>query len=230
MKITIDFIKNRFNTFNRTYFENTLPEPTFKLVNVRTYMGQMGRREYIRGPFRGKVEYILKINTRFEMDEAAMEDIVLHEMIHYYIMVKGIRDTSSHGRVFRQWMTLLNQRFGRHISITSPAHNGMENTNQPQKAKPVCLCHLKDGEVGIMVPAFSRIHPLENLIRRTSEIVSTHWYVTEHPYFNRFPRSRTLKVYKIDTKEVLPLLADCQEIKALNKKNNKLFCISHGLV
>ena len=63
-------------------------------------------------------DFVLRINTRIDLPEYVMEDIILHEMIHYYIAVNQLRDTSSHGRLFRREMARINADGNRHITIS----------------------------------------------------------------------------------------------------------------
>ena len=62
--------------------------------------------------------FVLRINTRFDLPEELIQDTILHEMIHYYIAVNHLRDTSSHGRLFRQEMKRINNEANRHITIS----------------------------------------------------------------------------------------------------------------
>ena len=45
-------------------------------------------------------DFKLRINKRIDLPEQEIEDIIIHEMIHYHIAYNGIKDTSTHGRVF----------------------------------------------------------------------------------------------------------------------------------
>lgn len=56
--------------------------------------------------------------TGADLPEELVEDTILHEMIHYYIAFNQWRDTSTHGQLFRREMKRINEKGGRHISIS----------------------------------------------------------------------------------------------------------------
>ena len=56
--------------------------------------------------------------TGADLPEELVEDTILHEMIHYYIAFNHWSDTSTHGQLFRREMKRINEKGGRHISIS----------------------------------------------------------------------------------------------------------------
>lgn len=58
------------------------------------------------------------MNTRIELSEDEIEDTIIHEMIHYYIGYNQLEDTSAHGAIFQQVMNAINEKYGRHLSIS----------------------------------------------------------------------------------------------------------------
>ena len=84
-EITIPYIQKKFDDFNRQYFGNLLPPIPVKLSNAKTFLGKVCFRKE-RKLFSRKWHYsdfILSINTRIELPEEMVEDIILHEMVHY---------------------------------------------------------------------------------------------------------------------------------------------------
>jgi predicted SprT family Zn-dependent metalloprotease len=61
---------------------------------------------------------VLRINVKIDLPEEVVQDTILHEMIHYSIAVKQIRDTSAHGKLFRAEMARINAEGNRHIRIS----------------------------------------------------------------------------------------------------------------
>ncbi len=51
------------------------------------------------------------------MTDRQAKSVLLHEMIHYAIAYTGLRDTSSHGVVFRGMMDNLNRKYGWDIRV-----------------------------------------------------------------------------------------------------------------
>ncbi len=117
---TIPYIQSRFDEFNARFFAGALPPVPIKLSNARTFLGKLTftkRRKWLFGEWTYS-NFVLRINTRFDLPEQLIEDTILHEMIHYYIAVNQLRDTSTHGRLFRQEMKRINAEGNRHITIS----------------------------------------------------------------------------------------------------------------
>ena len=134
----------------------------------------------------------------------------IHEMIHYYIHFNGIKDTSAHGKVFRQMMNDINQRFGRNITIThkSTPEQKQQLANSRKSWHVVAVVKFHDGRSGIKVlPRIrQRIIAYRNGVLMSREIKSVDFYITNDPYFNAYPNSSALKVHILDTSEYEPHL------------------------
>ena len=120
MIATLPYIEEKYRAFNKEVFGGELPAVRLELSRARSFLGALvskRRRTWLFGPIE-HYDYRLRISTRFDLPETTLEDILLHEMIHYYIAVKNIRDTSAHGHAFRDLMKQINREYGRHISIT----------------------------------------------------------------------------------------------------------------
>lgn len=202
MVITIDFLKDCFDTFNRLCFDSSLPVPHFRLSNVRTYLGQMRKKVTEKRWFRKTTEYTLTLNTRYPLEEHEAEDIVLHEMIHYYIMLNGLRDSCAHGKIFRSMMEQINRQYGRHICISDKRHRNTETDTGKQCSHILCIVTLLSGKQGIIIPPHTRIHDFHRQLRHLQGIADAQWYESEDPYFNRFPHPRTIKIYQISTDDL----------------------------
>ena len=110
--------------WNSLCFGGELPEIEVKLSRAKSYLGRfelkyptvrfLGRR--IRVPF-SNPSSIIRISTAFNLSEDQQDDVILHEMIHYWLYFKGLQDRRPHGPHFRAKMKELNTRFGRHLVI-----------------------------------------------------------------------------------------------------------------
>ncbi len=105
MKATIPYIEQKFEEFNRQIFGGKLPRIPVQLSHAKTFLGQCVYKK--RRKLLGRTElydFQLRINARIDLPERELEDIIIHEMIHYYIGYHQLKDTSAHGRLFRQLM------------------------------------------------------------------------------------------------------------------------------
>ena len=113
MKATLPFLYTRFAHFNATIFGNRLPPVEIQLSRATSFLGACTyrRKRGLLGVTK-KYDFRIRISTASDMSEAELEDVLIHEMIHYYIGVEGIKDTGTHGAVFRKWADDINRRHG----------------------------------------------------------------------------------------------------------------------
>lgn len=249
MVATSDFVKEKFDFFNGLCFEGALPAIPVVMVKARTFLGKV---EYVynRGFF-GRItgcrDFRMKISVSFDLEEAVLEDVILHEMIHYYIALNRIKDSSAHGHVFREMMDSINEKYGRNITVRHRADQTLRPVQGPQASGPdagldggpvavpaagsvcgpvavpaavpvcgptsepaeaparqnyVCVSTFRDGKLGVTVCSASKIQYLKRVLPRYFSLEKMEWYTSRDPFFNRFPRARTPKIYKITRAEL----------------------------
>lgn len=212
MTATLPFIQEAFDRFNKLCFEGSLPPIPVKLVKARTFLGKVtytGKRS-IFGNVARYENYCLRISTSFDLTQRELEDVVIHEMIHYFIAVNGIRDTSAHGEVFRKMMRTLNENFGRNICVR---HHGCEGAMpQPRdtqiRANWLCVTQLIDGNWGITSCAKTKVFEIHRGLPKYYRLKSLEWYGSLDPFFNRYPRSIKPRIYKISRADLDEHLKD----------------------
>ena len=203
MKATIPYVEKKFEEFNQLMFDGKLPKLPIELSDAKTFLGMCVYKK--KRTLLGKTvcyDFKLRINTRIDLAEAEVEDIIIHEMIHYYIGLNKIVDTSAHGCVFRQLMNEINERFGRHIKISHKLSKEEKEQlyGTKQRWRIVAFVTFKDGRTGIKVlpRIVPRIVNYYNVVGRESSVVSIALYATNHPFFNRYPSSSAFRVHYID--------------------------------
>lgn len=215
MKATIPYIEKKFEEFNRLMFDGRLPKLPVELSDAKTFLGICVYKK--RRTLLGKTvcyDFKLRINTRIDLDEAEVEDIIIHEMIHYYIGYHGIVDTSAHGRVFREMMKGINERFGRHIKVSHrPTQEQKEQLcGNRRRWRMVAFVVFKDGRTGIKVlpRIVEKVVNYYNVMDRESCIERIEMYMTDGVFFNRYPSSSALRVHYIDRAEAERHLAGAE--------------------
>lgn len=105
MKVTLDIIRKKFDLFNDTYFGSELPEIEFKLTKEKRRFGfyEYARRYDAQYCRYYEVPVRIGISTYYDMPEKSLDETLIHEMIHYYISFKRIKDNAQHGRVFMMY-------------------------------------------------------------------------------------------------------------------------------
>lgn len=221
MRPTQEYIERRFHEFNQQYFSGQLPTVPVRLTSARTYLGQLGfkRKQTLFGGVK-TYDYVLRISTHTDLPEQEVEDTLLHEMIHLYIASKQLKDTSPHGRLFRQLMGDLNRRYGRHITISHRRTATEQEQDTQRRLHLLCVSTFDSGERGITIAAKSRVFQLWDMMPTFPHVVETHWYATYNPFFNRYPRTLTPKIYRISPDDLAVYLKDAHPIC---RKGSKLF-------
>ena len=157
---TIEYVQQKFREFNVTMFDGRLPEPPISITNAKTYLGVCAFRKHRK--WHGRLEYSdfkIRISRRFDLPQNEIDDTIIHEMIHYYIGLFSPADMPGHSPLFRKMMADINERFGRHISVShrlSKEQQEQAIDNRPKK-HVVASVVLKDGRTGIkVIPCMER--------------------------------------------------------------------------
>ena len=222
MKATILYIEKKFEEFNHLMFDGKLPMLPIELSDAKTFLGLcVYKRKRMSWGKMVCYDFKLRINTRIDLPETEVEDIIIHEMIHYYIGYNKIVDTSAHGRVFRQLMNTINERYGRHIRISHKLTNEEKEQlyGTKKRWRVVALVAFKDGQTGIKVlPRMaSKVQHYYQVVSRESSVVSVELYMTNNFFFNRYPSSSALRVHYIDRAEAERQLEGAEKLEPIRK-------------
>ena len=190
MTATIPFIEEKAAQFNSLCFAGILPPIPVKLVKARTFVG--------KATFRGRTDFVLRVSTLFDLSEEEWEDVVIHELIHFYVAFQEIRDSSAHGREFRRIMATINETFSRHVTVR---HKGAPPKTEIRENN-VCVSLLGDDRWGVTICSDAMKPRLDRQLPRYYRLQKMTWYRSADPFFNRYPRSRTPKIYKISLRDL----------------------------
>ena len=209
MKPTVEYIQTHFDAYNRQFFGGQLPTLPIKLSHAKGFLGKVTfvrKRQGLFGGYRNE-DFVLRINVRIDLPEEVVQDTILHEMIHYYIAVNQLRDTSTHGRLFRAEMARINEQGHRHITISHRLNEEQRAQARIHKVRAVAIVHFSDGKTGVkVVPKQEKhIRYWHRMAQRRFSIDSIEWHMTDDPYFAQFPSSIAMKIFLVKPEE-LPLL------------------------
>ena len=206
---TLDYIQSRFEEYNARYFGGALPPIPIKLSHAKGFLGKVTFVRRKQGLFSGyrNEDFVLRINTRIDLPEELIEDTILHEMIHYYIAYNQLRDTSTHGRLFRQEMNRINAEGNRHISISHRLTDAQRTQATLHKSRVIAVVHFSDGKTGIKIVPKQEKHIIywNKTAKRRFAVSSIDWYLSDNDFFAQFPSSIAMKVYLIPDPQALPL-------------------------
>ena len=186
-------LTTKFNKYNDLIFSSKLPIPRLKWARGKTRLGQMAckrKRSWGRTPF---YDYTISVSNYNKLTTEEIDDVLIHEMIHYSIAYTGLKDTSAHGVIFRGMMDKINRSFGRHITISVRTRNLQARSAQQPKDYLILALKTKDGKY-----FFSSVNPsaagkLAISLARAREIAHYAWYQSQDEYFRSMPRVRSLR-------------------------------------
>lgn len=227
MKADRQYIEKKFEEFNRQMFAGKLPPIPIELSNAKTFLGQCVFK--IRRTLFGKTEkydFRLRINTRIDLPEQDVEDTIIHEMIHYYIGVNQLKDTSAHGQIFRQIMDAINVKYGRHLTISHRMTKEQREQayDKRQRWHVVAVVEFKNGKTAIKVlpRILQRILNYYNKIGADNRVAGIKLYMSKDIFFNRFPNSGALNATYVDGKELQEHLSDALKLLCDGKQVRKI--------
>lgn len=64
------------------------------------------------------VDYIILYQQYSDLSVQEIDDTLVHEMIHQYIYQNDIHDTSTHGKIFKEYMRQINATFPEELNLT----------------------------------------------------------------------------------------------------------------
>lgn len=224
MRPSLEYIKEKFEYYNKLCFDGKLPMPPIKL-NLR--YGQMGvtKCKIIEGPDGTSQcqDISIEISVRQDLPEEEYIDTILHEMIHYYIAYNNIKDDSSHGVFFKQKMYEIMNAHGIRITL---AFNPSEEylVNSITRLRYVCITEFKDGRMGLAVVAKNKIFQLWEQMPYLDGVKKVRWYVSNRAIFGEFPVMVMPKVVIVDSDKIHHYLSGARELenngKTIKVKNN----------
>ncbi len=211
----MEFIRRTFDEFNMLVFDGQLPPIPFRISRASGFLGMVRCKRERR--WNGKwhfydFEFVVSEKACLLESEDDVEDVILHEMIHYYILSSQTQDSSAHGDIFRRMMNDINARFGRHITISHRSTHREMDKDKRARLHIVGVVSLSSGKRGIIVAAHTRYRQLRRTMMLIPDITDCRWYASNDPFFNRFPRAIKPKVYSISETDLSEHIASARQI------------------
>ena len=202
-----------FRRFDQAYFGGKLPLPELGLTRAKTRLGQLSFKRASRWGKTKLYDFKISMSTYYDMTDKQAKSVLLHEMIHYIIGYTGLKDTSSHGIVFRGMMDNLNRKYGWEIRVMTSTKGWKvsEAVEEKKKAKGpqtylILAIEMTDGKhyLSRVSPRFAR--SLEKQLLQVREVSAHHWYTTQESYFEDYPQVRSLRGRRISKSDFEKLL------------------------
>lgn len=111
MKVTIEYLRNKFNEYNAQYFNNEIPMVSFLIIRSKTPLGY----------YRNRTRTIAITSYYSDIAEHDVEEILIHEMVHAWQHATGHCDTGKnhhHGWRFYQKAEEINIKSNHYFHIS----------------------------------------------------------------------------------------------------------------
>lgn len=228
MRPTLPYIQKKYEEFNRLVFCGRLPKIAMAISDARSYRGICESR--IRRHPDGRTEHYdfkIKISDAFDLPENEIEDVIIHEMIHFFIAYHGLVDSSPHGYLFKSMMASINTAHRRNICIShhtvpGEAASGQVEETVVRKGKwhVVAVLSFRDGRKGFKVlpRVMQRIIQFYSHAVKVGEISRVELYLTNETLFDIYPVSVALKYHTIPQENLTKALKGAEILKIENNK------------
>lgn len=142
-------LQQKFNEYNKLFFDGKIKIPV-SLSWSSSMRRKLGVVKYNRGP-NGLQNVQIILSSFFDMDEQMFKDTLVHEMIHCFLLQKGIY--VAHGEEFLRKADEINKKFGTNIDVVNEEPEIKINKNVTNKIENIILLKRKNGELIIAVLA-----------------------------------------------------------------------------
>ncbi|MDE5791464.1 MAG: SprT-like domain-containing protein [Muribaculaceae bacterium] len=203
MKASIRYVEQKFDEFNRQMFGGKLPKLPVRMSDAVTFLGMcVAKVRNLPDGRRQHHDFELRVSLRHDIPERDLEDVIIHEMIHYFIMYNELNDTAPHGELFKAMMRSINRTYGRNITISrrSTPEERTRTVEGKRKWHVIASIRFRNGKHGVKVlpRVVPKIIDYYRQVMRADEIAAVELFLHDNPFFNRYPTSAALRVHEID--------------------------------
>ena len=212
-ELTVDYLRHAFEHYNALIFDGKLPVPKLKWSRAKTRLGQMACKRKISWGRTTFYDYTISVSNYYKLTTEEIDDVLIHEMIHYSIAYTGLKDTSAHGIVFRGMMDKINRTFGRHITISVRTRNLQPRMTQQAKDYLILALEMKDGKYYLSSVNPSAARKIATSLAHAREIAHYAWYQSQDEYFHGMPRVRSLRGRRVSAEVYETMIGNMKLLK-----------------
>ena len=229
MMLSIDYLNER-HAFWKTCIsqEGIWEENGFQPVTIvirpdcKSYNGMFIRRMKVKSGIREINDRIFIYNKVNDFDTKFLDSLLVHEMIHQYIVQTGIKDSSTHGRIFKDFMKKINSRFPEELEIrVSDRNPKLPQKGTGIKTHSLLLLSFQEGFQYLCVINPSKLAYFEKKLKNRKNFPQLKSYSIAESndiYFNHFSRcTRSLHGLK-KNKEEMERFCSEHNVKVISSK------------
>ena len=202
MKATVETVRQIFTEWNRRLFREPLPDIEIRIGRGTKTLGAFRHPRAMPASRRLSDQCSITLSGHYDLPVELLTDIIIHEMIHYHIWIRGLEDNAPHGRLFRSIAAEINNRFNRSVTVRTRLPDGTAESVAKKRYKYICVSIHINGYKYVTNCARTRIFNIDKELRCSDCIVSHQWWLSADPWFDRFPRSLAARLYKTDEAEL----------------------------
>lgn len=227
MRPTKEYIKRSIQEINEQCFDGELPMLPVTISTASRRLGGLmfRRKRKMLGGYQN-TDFRMTISTRYDFTEEQIRDTICHEMIHYYIAWKQLKDTAPHGDIFRTMMTRINKEHGYHMTISQRLTDEEIASAPRNKTYLICISHYANGQTGVTIAAKTRIFKLWDEMPKLRDITGMQWYLSHDPYWDKYRTSLQPAAYSIDQETANAHLKDA---KLLIRNGSTITTVSQNI-
>lgn len=129
MEITKELLTEKFAEYNKLYFKNRLYTPEFKIVQKFSRFGSFSCEKISK---RGRPQKPrIEISDFYIIDENTLRNILVHEMLHFYLALRHIDVDITHGDEFVKHMNELNETYDLNVVVEYTSKGLKKNKKVP---------------------------------------------------------------------------------------------------
>lgn len=110
MIATRKILERKYDEFNEMYFDDELPYDM--ILYPKSDLEQMGTFDELKFEWDDKLYPIIFINDQFNYTEDELNMLLLHEMVHAYLVPRGIELEEAHGEAFQELAHKIEKKSG----------------------------------------------------------------------------------------------------------------------
>lgn len=206
MRPTLQQLITKFHYFNHLIFEDKLPLPE---IRQTTDIYRLGCTiSHVTRHADGSVSrsgWVIRISVRFDKPESHFDNVLVHEMIHYYIGYNNLKDNDSHGRLFVRMMNEINEKFGMDIQV-----RGVFSEDEISQMRPrqrfFCVIRTEDGQIAFQVVAKNKVLEVWDYYKTVPNVQEMTWYTSLNPRLGFVPLTTGPHLFFIDDASLSELL------------------------
>jgi hypothetical protein len=197
MELTVAYLQNQFKKYNAMFFNNELPWILIKIGRSKSNFGIYHSETSL---VTGKVlKQHIMISKYYNQTDKQYDETLIHEMIHYYIKFKGIKDNNSHGYEFIKLMNKINSISDFNITIKGSSF-GLTSDIENNKVYRI-MKFVYNGNI-----YFAKVSNKFNIRSYSNIIKDVKFYRTKDNYFSNWRTCCSRIHYRSITHEQLAKL------------------------